>query len=169
MIESLYAACYSEIRMSKALLILVILATVLFIPSRASAQEYMVDHIASPREKIVEKIGFWLKFSKEDKVRYYQKLLDKRLGEIAFGAATNVDLIEPTASRYATYVGNLINYIEANQINTQKDGLVKQFDLHSKAVKEIQSKYEYESGWWLALQHDINMLATAKEKVEGLK
>ena len=76
-----------------------------------------------------------------------------------------IDLLEPTASRYATSLGTLTNYIIKNKITDDRGILINMLDEHAKIIQNLQTKFEYDSGWWLALQHDINYAGIYKEKL----
>lgn len=128
-----------------------------------------VDHIANNIEKIQEKITLFFKFDKKDKTKYMEFLSEKRLAELYYGIKSNqLDLLEPSASRYSTYIGNLTNFAMANRVASEKDELTKMFDKHIKIVEELQSSIPHDSGWWLALQHDINSAKIFEERIKGL-
>ncbi|QQG47064.1 MAG: hypothetical protein HY044_02895 [Candidatus Woesebacteria bacterium] len=139
--------------------------------SQIYAQElkFEVNHIANGFEKIGEKITLFLKFSKTSKVDFYEYLAEKRLAEISYVIEANqIDSVEPTASRYSTYIGVLTNYVEANKVTSKKGDLVKMFERHSKILTNLQSKFKHDSGWWLAIQNDINNTKTFSEKIKTL-
>lgn len=128
-----------------------------------------VNHVAGLFEKISEKISLMLKFNQEDKADYYQELLDKRLAEIEFVTENGQgDLIEETSSRYATYLSTVSDFIISNKINNKKDSVLKTLEEHLKVLESIQSNFEFESGWWILIQHDINLVKDAKNKINNL-
>jgi len=114
------------------------------------------DHIAGGLEKVVEKATLYTKFSKKAKAEYMEKLLAKRLGEIAYAVDNDQDKIETSASRYSTYIGSLTNYAVANGVSEEKDDLLNLYAKHGENLSQLRDTFEYDSGWWLAIQHGVN-------------
>lgn len=129
---------------------------------------FKVDRIAGKIEKVKEKLSLFLKFNKVAKVDYYQYLSEKRLAELVYAVENDVNSLEQTASRYSTYIGTLTNYVLANKITGEKQDLVSMFERHTRIIESLQKKFEFESGWWLAIQHDINSLGIFKDKIKAL-
>lgn len=128
-----------------------------------------VDHVAGTFEKIKEKISLIFIFDKVAKTNYQQELTEKRLQEMEYiMEAKKIDLLEPTASRYTTYAGNLVNFAVANKVTAKKDDLIKMFEDHEKRVEDLQKKIPLDSGWWLALQHGINVAKQSGERISTL-
>ncbi len=133
------------------------------------AEAMKVDHVATSFEKLKEKITLFLKFDKKNKVDYYEYLAEKRLAEIAYAVeSNNIDLVEPTASRYSTYIGILTSFVDKNKVTDKKDDLVKMFEKHDRVLTDLQKKFKFESGWWLAIQHDINNTRIFSDKIKSL-
>lgn len=131
--------------------------------------QFKVDHVAGKFEKLKEKIGLFLKFDKKSKTDNYQYLVEKRLAEISYVIEKNdINSVEPTASRYSTYVGVLGNFVEMNKVGEKKDDLMKMYERHIKVLSDLQGKFKFESGWWLAIQNDINVNKLFIEKAESL-
>lgn len=136
--------------------------------SSAFAQEapsLQVNHIAGGLEKIVEKLTLFVKFNKSDKLDYQEYLLEKRLAELKFAVENDIDLVEETASRYSTYAGSLTNFIVSNEIENEKKRILETFDKHSSIISSLRDKFGFESGWWLAIQHDVNTIEILREKI----
>lgn len=128
-----------------------------------------VNHVAGFFEKINEKITLFFKFDKENKTDFYQKLLEKRLAELEFVIKNGQgDLIEETSSRYSAYLGTTADFIFTNKLTSKKDALLKMFDNHTKIIETLQSHFEFESGWWLLLQHNINSINIFRDKIKNL-
>lgn len=162
-------------RQMKKLTILLLFFVVYFwtIPRIEAADEIkpsiQVNHIANNVEKLQEKITLFFKFDKKDKTKYMEFLSEVRLAELYYGIKSNqLDLLEPSASRYSTYIGNLTNFAMANRVSSEKDELTKMFEQHIKIIEELQSSIPHDSGWWLALQHDINSAKLFKDKIKSL-
>ncbi len=135
----------------------------------ALANTAKVNHVAGTFEKIREKINLIFIFDKAAKANYQQELTEKRLQEMEYIMEANkIDLLEPTASRYTTYAGNLVNFAVANKVTAKKDDLIKMFKDHEIRVEELQKKIPLDSGWWLALQHGINVAKQSKERISTL-
>lgn len=140
------------------LLSLVILAPVIKAQT-LPALTVKVDHVATTTDKLQERLLLMLKFSKQAKANYYQYLVEKRLAELTYVIENkNVNLVEELASRYSTYVGVLAQYVATNKITTKNKDLLAMFDKHAYLISELQKNFPFESGWWLAIQHDINSL-----------
>lgn len=133
------------------------------------AQAFEVNHIASSIEKISEKISLVLKFSKHAKADHLQYLAEKRLAELIYVIKSDkIDSVEETASRYSTYLGNLTNYIINRKFSDKKDELISLYSQHAQILKEQQKKFKYDSGWWLAIQHTINLTGIYSEQLKRL-
>lgn len=128
-----------------------------------------VDRVASNFEKLGEKITLIFKFGPKNKSDYHQYLVEKRLAELYYSVKTDqIDLVEPTASRYNTYLGRLNEYIMANSLKDKKGEIKNLYDKHSKIIEELQKKYKWDSAWWLSLQHAINNLKDFSTKINSL-
>lgn len=133
------------------------------------AKDTKVDHVAGGFEKFREKISLFITFDKGAKTNYQQILTEKRLQELEYILESNkIDLLEPTASRYTTYAGNLVNYVFANKVTEKKSDLIKMFEDHEKRAGELQKKIPLDSGWWIALQHCMNVAKMSEEKLKTL-
>lgn len=128
-----------------------------------------VDHTATFIEKVKDKINLFLKFDKKSKVDYHQYLAEKRLAELEYIIRTDqIDSVEKFASKYSTYIGHLTNYTVKNQVKEKKQDIISMFDRHIVVLKKIQTRFEFESGWWLVLQHDVNSAKIFKEKINQI-
>lgn len=116
-----------------------------------------VDHVANVVEKFKEKVTLIFKFSKEDKFNYQKFLLEKRLAELKYIVdGKEWDPVEETSSRYATYLGKFTEFVAKNNLKDKKEEILGMYGRHKKVLEELQKNFEFESGWWLLLQHDIN-------------
>lgn len=131
---------------------------------------FKVNHIASPFEKIIEKIRFKFKYDNNDKADYLRYVLENRLAELVYVVSEGrVDDVETTASRYNTYQLSTINFIIQNKRVSQKDNLISDLNRHKQVIEKLQENYKFESGWWLAIQHDINSIKDGLVKLEALR
>lgn len=146
-----------------------VFSVVLAFPNRIFSGEIKVDHVASRTEKLKEKVILFLKFDKSKKADYYKYLTEKRLAELVFVVeAGSIDFVEETASRYATYLGQLTNFVRENKLSSKKEDLNRMYDDHTIIISEIQKKFEYDSGWWLAIKHDLNTILVLKDQIRGI-
>jgi hypothetical protein len=127
-----------------------------------------VDHVAGKVEKLKEKVTLLIKFKKESKVEYHQYLAEKRLAELSYAVENDINLVEPTASRYATYIGRMSTYMLENKVAGKKDDVLGMFERHRKIIEGLQSKFEHDSGWWLAIQHDTNNTLIFTDQLKSL-
>ena len=134
------------------------------------ASDYQFNTVVSRKAgvvaKVIERINLMTRFSVESKARYWQKLTDIRLAELKMEVdENNVDLIEETASRYSTYLGNYSEFVMSRKIESQKDTILAQFESHTDILTKLRDKFEYDSGWWLMIQHDINTIKIFKDRL----
>jgi len=115
-----------------------------------------VDHVAGVLAKLVEKVTLYTKLGKPAKARYMERLLDKRLAELAYVVENDRDAIEPSASRYSSYIGNLTNYMVKNNLTGEKEGALALYAEHHEVLLKLRDNFEWDSGWWLAIQHAVN-------------
>lgn len=136
----------------------------------SAAANFKVNHVASPLEKIIEKIKLRFKFDSNDKVNYLRFILENRLAELVYVVSVGkVDDIETTASRYNTYQLSVIDFVIQNKVILQKENLISDLKRHKQVIEKLQENYRFESGWWLAIQHDINSIKDGLLKLESLR
>lgn len=120
--------------------------------------------------KIFEKAGLFLKFNPVSKSIYWRKLVDKRLAEMKLVVEQDrLDIFEQTSSRYSTYLGRYSNYIVSKNLTSQKKIAEQMFNKHTEILKPLRDKYEYDSGWWLMLQQNIDTIDILKKIVEEVE
>lgn len=130
---------------------------------------FEVNRVAGVFEKVPEKLNLLFKFNKVNKANYLEYLTEKRLAEVSYVIkAKDFNSIEATASRYSTYLGNLINFVIANKIASKKGELLLMFARHAEILTELQKNFDYDSGWWLATQHPINVTKIFSDKINSL-
>lgn len=135
------------------------------------AQETLVkvDHVAGKIEKLKEKISLFLKIDKKRKADYLQFLAEKRLAELSYVIETDdINKIEETASRYSTYIGNFTNFVAEKKVSDKSDEIVDMFNRHAAVIDNLQAKFEFESGWWLALQQAEDATKIFSDKIKDL-
>lgn len=128
-----------------------------------------VDHISNNFEKLKEKIILFFKFDKKQKSAYQRELVEKRLAELDYVIKNKQwDYIEDVTSRYSTYLGNYINFVEKNKITDNKEQLLIILNGHKDFIEKTQTRFDYGSGWWIYIEHDINVLKMSIEKIKAL-
>lgn len=119
---------------------------------------FEVNHIANIQEKVKEKLTYFFKFNKTAKVEYQEYLTEKRLAELSWTIKSNhIDGVEPTASRYTTYLEKLITLVNTYGLTGEVKKLKETSLRHIDILTDLQSNFKYDSGWWLAIQHTINI------------
>ena len=156
--------------MRKTLIFLTLAVLLFALPASSFAKDgYQFNASASGvagfSQKVSEKIGLFLKFTKTAKAGYLRTLLDKRLAELVWAADKNIDMVEETTSRYSTYAGHYTNFIADKDVAGEKEMAALLFDKHTEILADSQKKFEYDSAWWLSIQHDINTLRILREKI----
>lgn len=128
-----------------------------------------VDHIANIRERIQERINLFFKFSPQDKAYYQKELAEKRLAELSFVIENKKgDFIEETSSRYSTYLGRLTETVTDKKLSNMKGELLKMLENHKLILDELIKPFESNSGFWLLLQHNINVLQIYADQIKNL-
>lgn len=136
------------------------------VPLSSDSATLKVDHIANVFDRLKERITLLFKFSSGEKANYMQELTDKRLGELVYIMTTSEgDFIEELSSRYATHVNRLTSLIIDKNLDKNKQSLLKMYYTHLSILNNIQQNFEFESGWWILLQHDINTIKMSQDKL----
>ncbi len=150
-------------------LVLVLVCSLVFVPE-ARAQDLKVDHVAGFFEKIVEKTNLFLKFKPQAKAEYLRYLTEKRLAELQYVIdSQKYDLIEPVSSRYTTYTNLLVEMIVKNKLASEKDTVIDMSKRHIEVVLKLESKFKHDSGWWLALQWNVDNLNSIPQRLKFKK
>ena len=116
-----------------------------------------VDHVANVFEKLKERVTLFFKFSQDEKFDYQQYLAEKRLAELKYVIVDSKEgnLIEETSSRYSTFLGKFTEFAVENKMTGKKEEMLKIYGEHQK-ILEALNNFEYESGFWMLMMHDIN-------------
>lgn len=139
--------------------------------SSASAQIQImkVDHVANLRDRILERITIFFKFSNSDKADYEKYLAEKRFSELKYAFDNGLgDYIEESSSRYSSYLGRLTELVVKNKMVDKKEEILKMFSIQMPLLEELLASQEYESGFWLLLQHNINYLRLYRDQINSI-
>lgn len=118
-------------------------------------------------KRFKEKVFMFFKFDLNSKIVYYQVLLDRRLGELAYIAENrNIAHIETTSSRYESTAGQLAQILIVNK-NKEKLLEVKQkFKDHLLGLAKIQDSFLSSSAEWRFIENDINSLKLYSQQID---
>lgn len=157
--------------LNKLFSVVLALALLFLTGDRILASDYQFTAAASRKAgviaKVLERANLIFKFSGLDRARYWQKLLDIRLAELKMEVDDeNFDLVEETASRYSTYLGRYAEFVIGKKIIDQKETILDQLKVHSEVLSKLRDGFEYDSAWWLMIQHDVNTIQIFKERIE---
>lgn len=149
-------------------IIALLTVSMLFLPTLIAAkQPLVVNRLPNFIDKVSEGISLLFRFSPQSKIDYMQQLLEKRLAEIEFVNRNNdIDVLEITTSRYSTYMGKIMALTDAHR-PASLSTIQEFYQNHLGRLEKIQSKFEHDSGWWLMLQHNINLLNIALSKLKS--
>lgn len=150
--------------------LLIIIFLFLFPISSVYSQEssmsanVQVNGVSSMFDKLQEKITMFFKFTPEEKVQYQKYLVEKRYAEFLYiMKEKDYDYIEETTSRYNTYLGQLTQLVKENNINNPEiDEMIKR---QEGAFEQVQKNFDFDSGWWLSIQHAINTAKDTANKI----
>lgn len=138
--------------------------------SSASAQVMQVEQVANLRDRILERITLFFKFNPSSNEEYQSQLVEKRLAEVKYVVdSNNWDPIEETSSRYSSYLGRLTKFVIDHKMTNKKDDLLKMYKRHEQVLEQLVKNFEYNSGFWLLLQHDINANKIYQQQIQDLK
>ena len=174
MSDGLYCANIYPVNLIKSIIFIscfiVISSLIAVHPHTAQAQDKIqVDHISVGFEKLKEKITLFFSLTVNKKIRYQIVLVNKRLAELKYAIdSEQIDLIEPTSSRYATYVGKLVNYVTKNKATASLVDINIMFENHKGALAIMRDKFPSNSAWWLMLQQDIDTINIFQNKLSLL-
>lgn len=167
-----YKAMMLKILVAQLLVFVLLVSFPVYVTAQEniSNMNIKVGHIANVVERFKEKIVFYFQLFPEKKIEYYKNLADKRLAEIAYATENDYgDRIEETASRYLTTIGRFTEYISSSGKLNNKQELIDMSDNHVKILENLRDRFPANSGWWLAIQHDINTIEMFSVKLDSLQ
>lgn len=130
----------------------------------------VANRIANSWDKLIERATLFFKFSDNDRFDYQKLLAEKRLSELKFVIDSGKgDLIEETSSRYSSYIGRLNNFVMSKRLVDKRQDLQIMQSNHLEILQELSDKFEFDSGFWLLLQHDINTIKIHRDQLKNVK
>lgn len=137
--------------------------------STASSGIIQVERVANSRDRIWERVTLFFKFSTNDKADYEKYLVEKRFAELKYAFDNGLgDYIEESSSRYSSYLGRLTELVVKNKMVDKKEEILKMFSIQMPLLEELLASQEYESGFWLLLQHNINYLRLYRDQINSI-
>lgn len=118
-------------------------------------------------KRLQEKIFLRLKTNSNDKINYYNMLLDERLNElVSLIENRQFDYILTSSLRYSTTAGLLTEMIINRQMNDSIPAVQKKFKKHQKIIKELDDSYpKDENEEWKFIQDDYNYLTIYSQQL----
>jgi hypothetical protein len=118
-------------------------------------------------KRIKEKIVLLFSFTPTKKAEYQEKLVQKRLSELKY-IVDNKDgaNIETASQRYSTTVGNLVELIIKNNLQTHKETTLKMLEEHSIAIENLKGSFDDTTAEWRFIKYDEDYL---KAYIQQLK
>lgn len=126
-----------------------------------------LEHISNIRERLLEKISLFFKFSPSEKAKYQEKLNEKRLAELSYVVEREQwDSIEEVSGRYSTYQGRLVDIITSNRMVDQKNHLLGTLDRHQQVLNYLISKLDPSRSFWRLVKYDIDTNEILKKVIQ---
>jgi hypothetical protein len=119
-------------------------------------------------KRLQEKIFMLVKTSPQDKVNYYNLLLDKRLEEIlAIIQNRDFNLILSSSLRYSTTAGLMTDLIKSNHLTDASSLVLEKFKKHQIIFKNLDDAYPKDEGQeWKYIQDDYNYLSIYSQQLK---
>ncbi len=141
----------------------IIFASDLNLPSvSVTPDKYLVYSI----KRLVEKGVILTKLSKASKADYYKELVNLRLSELKYVVDNKLlSEVERSTQRLSYQIGTLSDFINQGLINKKKstgDFLIK----YKNLLENLRDQYPANSSYWMLVQHSINSLDAALEKLK---
>lgn len=148
-------------RLSILAFTVIILFILFFIPKHVYAKQLTNpdNQISFNLKRLKEKFILFTKFSKQKKFDYTVKLSQVRFEELVYIIEDkNIAFIETVNDRFQTNIGEIIDYIESNDIYFDKKALSDLFLKQKDDLKELQKTYTFNIAEWRFIQDNINTL-----------
>lgn len=151
--------------MYKKFILILLLLVISFAPSRVFAQEITLPQqkvypgtFFFPLKRLVEKT--WEKFlSKKGEVKFYNQLVITRLSELNYIASNKkIGEVQTSSERFNFYAGKLTEKAKGNSGADEKRKIISDFENDTKLLMKLRDNFEYESSYWILIQHSINSL-----------
>jgi hypothetical protein len=93
------------------------------------------------------------------KADFYEKLADKRLGELdRVVSGKDVANIETSSTRYFTTIGVLTEYINRKNMAGRRDRIAEKLIRHKMVIEELMPTFNDTTAEWRFLKHDLDYL-----------
>jgi len=119
-----------------------------------------------PAKRVFEKFIEKLQFTNENKEKYYEGLVQKRLAELKYVVDKNyLDQVEKSTQRVSYQVGVLTDYVVFKKMNNKKQNLADLYKENKIILERLRDKYPANSGFWMLVQHTINSIDINLQKI----
>ncbi len=118
-------------------------------------------------KRLWEKVQGKLAFSDESKINFQEKILDVRFSELYY-VVKNKKLadFQTTTERFSYQAGILTEELMEKNKTTDKEKLIKEFELLSRFLEKLRDEYSANSSYWMLIQHNINTLKILSERLK---
>ena len=119
-------------------------------------------------KRLQEKIFMVVKTDPQDKVNYYNLLLDKRLEEIlAIIQNRDFSLVLSSSLRYSTTAGLMTELIKSGHLTVASVTALEKFKKHQIIFKNLDDAYPKDEGQeWKYIQDDYNYLGIYSQQLK---
>ena len=112
-----------------------------------------------PVKRLFENLMEKFQFTNENKEKYYEDLLQKRLAELKYVVDKDyLDQVEKSTQRVSYQVGTLTDYVVGKKLNNKKQSLVDLYKEDKIILEKLRDKYPANSSFWMLVQHIINSI-----------
>jgi len=162
----------------KQLLFLIVLAFYFLIVNKALAdttQDIVINYpkinSMSPyyqSKRFWEKTVYYFTFSNKSKASFNQELLKERLAELKYVADKRLlSGIETAAKRFSSQAGVSAEAVKNLKDNNKISATVEEFNSYTKILNGLRDLYAANSGYWLAIQQDIDTLKILSDEIKA--
>lgn len=118
-----------------------------------------------PVKRLFENLMEKFQFTNENKEKYYEDLLQKRLAELKYVVDRDyLDQVEKSTQRVSYRVGILTDYVVRKKLNNKKQHLVDLYKEDKMILEKLRDKYPSNSSYWMLVQHIINSIDINQQK-----
>lgn len=122
--------------------------------------------VSYPLKRLWEKIREKFINSANGKINFYEELAKTRLSELNYVVDNKmIGEVQTSSQRFAYFVGKLTDLVSASNNDQTKKKFFAEFDKYQSYLTKIRDSYEYNTSYWMLIEHSINSLKLYKEKL----